>query len=216
MMQDDEVAKKRQMIQVLMGALKKHAGDEVMGGMKPKEKEAHMTHTPVPTSSVADMPHKKEQYGSKSSPNKMGKPENMEMASEEQMAPMGMKEGGMVDLSKPFAKDAQPASDSSKMAMGGDVMQHPGQGEYCEMCKGGCSYADGGMAASTDQPERAMESDAVSVPDTNDALENLPEKPMDEEGSEETQQNEHNKENEEEDENNNQSAFNAFFKRKKK
>lgn len=51
----DEFEQKRSMVKVLMDMLKKSAGDEVSRGHS-------LTHTPLPSGSVADHPHKKESY----------------------------------------------------------------------------------------------------------------------------------------------------------
>ncbi len=198
MMDDNEVDGKRKMIQVLMGVLKKSAGDEVSNGIGGSSQHKELTHTPIPANSVADHPHKKETFAA-GAPKAHEPKANLEstepnLASQGSLASQvmpGMKDGGMVDLSEPNRKMMQPASDDMKMA-------------------------DGGMPSPTDEPERVMESEAEHRPDTTDALEVLPEKPMDEQGSEASQQDEHNKENEEEDQNNNSSAFDAFFPRKKK
>lgn len=209
----DEFERKRGMIKVLQDALKKHAGDEVVGGFSQRKE---MTHSPVPKGDVADKPHMKESFKAGEQKPEMG-------AMPTEGAPMA--KGGQVpyetDLSLPFAKNAQPASNSSKMAEGGLAEPHPDLEEPVEnnhvhnqMCAGGCAYADGGMALASDEPERELTT--LEAPGGNDALGELPEKPMDEQGSEVEQQIEHNKENEEEDQNNNSSAFDAFFPRKRK
>lgn len=51
----DEFEQKRGMVKVLMDMLKKSAVDEVNKGHS-------LTHTPLPSGSVADHPHKKESY----------------------------------------------------------------------------------------------------------------------------------------------------------
>lgn len=109
----------------------------------------------------------------------------------------------LTDLSKPASATMQPASDSSAHV-------------HNEMCKGGCSMSDGGMASPTDEPMREMPSDLPSENVSNPALENLPGRVEDEDVEKEEIQAEHDSMIMDEDEDNNSSSFEAFLPRKKK
>jgi hypothetical protein len=114
--------------------------------------------------------------------------ESFEAGSPEQMA-----KGGMVDLSKPDMIIMEPASDDDAHRM-----------------------ADGGMALASDEPEREImpREPGASDEQSEDALSNLPEDPQEDTRDEE--QDAKNSWLQHEDEDSNQSAFNAFFPRKKK
>lgn len=169
-MDQNEVDGKRKMIQVLMGVLKKSAGDEVSNGIGGSSQHKELTHTPVPSGSVADHPHKKETF--KAGAPKANEPkadlESTEPNLASQVMP-GMKEGGMVDLSEPNRRLMQPASDDMRMSKGGEVP--PGEDDISKM-------ADGGMPSPTDEPEEVMNAEGehsnpepVKAEDDNDDIE---------------------------------------------
>ena len=153
-MDQNEVDGKRKMIQVLMGVLKKSAGDEVSNGIGGSSQHKELTHTPVPTNSVADHPHKKETF--KAGAPKAHEPKADLASTEPSLASQvmpGMKEGGMVDLSEPNSGLMEPASKDMHMA-------------------------DGGMPSPTDEPEEVMNAEGehsnpepVKAEDDNDDIE---------------------------------------------
>lgn len=95
----DEFAGKRQMVSNLLGALKKDAGAELSRTIGGDSKKKQVTHTPVPTESVAEHTHNKESYKAGASERKDPKPSTSELNTGETpemgMPPKLMNNGGM-------------------------------------------------------------------------------------------------------------------------